>query len=164
MWDDYHVFLIATLVFTRLLLDEIYHLIELPFEWFIDDAMFVCLLDELILGFCYSDLTLETGGFELALTITLVLQANRLTKCASHPTCWNGHVTLLVGVDQSKLPSCKVWWSYPLCYWGYNDFSLSHGLARPRDQKVMWFYGWETLMVVTTRAKFGGRRHVVVVN
>ena len=48
MWDDYHVFLITTLVFTRLLLDEIYHLIELPFEWLIDDAMFVCLLDELI--------------------------------------------------------------------------------------------------------------------
>ena len=44
MWDDYHVFLIATLVFTRLLLDEIYHLIELPFEWLTDDAMFVCLL------------------------------------------------------------------------------------------------------------------------
>ena len=70
------------LVFTRLLLDEIYHLIELLFEWLIDDAMFVCLLDELILGFCYSNLALETGEFELALTITLVLQANRLTKCA----------------------------------------------------------------------------------
>ena len=41
MWDDYHIFLIAPLVFTRLLLDEIYHLIELPFEWLIDDAMFV---------------------------------------------------------------------------------------------------------------------------
>ena len=80
IWDDYHVFLIATLVFARLLLDEIYHLIELPFEWLIDDAMFVCLLDELILGFCYSDLTLETGGFELASTITLVLQANRGDK------------------------------------------------------------------------------------
>ena len=26
--------------------------------------------------------TIETGGLELALTITLVLQANRLTKCA----------------------------------------------------------------------------------
>ena len=47
--------------------------------------MFVCLLDELILGFCYSDLTLETGGFALASTIILVLQANRLIKCASHP-------------------------------------------------------------------------------
>ena len=28
----------------------------------------------------------ETGGIELASTITLVLQANRLTKCASHPS------------------------------------------------------------------------------
>ena len=55
MWNDYHVLLIATLVFTRLLLDEIYHLIELPFDWLIDDAMFVCVLDELILGFCYCD-------------------------------------------------------------------------------------------------------------
>ena len=45
--------------------------------------LFVCLLDELILVFCYSDLTLETGGFELASTITIVLQVNRLTKCAS---------------------------------------------------------------------------------
>ena len=90
-WDDYHVFLIATLVFTRLLLDEIYHLIELPFEWLIDDATFVCLPDELALGFCYSDLTLETGWFDLASTITLILQANRLTKRASHPK-----VTLVV--------------------------------------------------------------------
>ena len=84
MWDDYHVFLIATLVFIRLLLHEIYHLIELPLEWLIDDAMFVCLLDELILGFCYSDLTLETGGFKLESTLTIVLQANRLTKCVSN--------------------------------------------------------------------------------
>ena len=79
MWDDYYVFLIATLVFTRLLHGEIYHLMELPFKWLIDDAMFVCLLDELILGFGYSDLTLEIGGFELASSITLVLQVNRLT-------------------------------------------------------------------------------------
>ena len=35
-----------------------YHLIA----WLIDDAMLVFLLDELILGFCYSDLTWETGG------------------------------------------------------------------------------------------------------
>ena len=70
-------------MFTRLLLDEIYHIIKLPFLT-VDD-MFVYLLDELILGFCYSNLTLETGGFELALTITLVLQANQLTKCASEP-------------------------------------------------------------------------------
>ena len=43
MWGDYHVLLIATLVFTTLLLDEIYHLIELRFDWLIDDAMFVWL-------------------------------------------------------------------------------------------------------------------------
>ena len=30
-------------------------------------------------------MTRETGGFELASTITLVLKANRLTECASHP-------------------------------------------------------------------------------
>lgn len=46
--------------------------------------MFACLLDELLLGFCYSDLTLETGGLELTLTTTLALQASRLTECASH--------------------------------------------------------------------------------
>ena len=42
-WDDYHVFLIATLVFTRLLLDEIYHLIELRSNWLIDWWCNVCL-------------------------------------------------------------------------------------------------------------------------
>ena len=41
-WDEYHVFLIATLVFTRLLLDEIYHLIELPI-WVIDWWCNICL-------------------------------------------------------------------------------------------------------------------------
>ena len=52
--------------------------------WVIDWWCNVCLLDELILGFCYSDLTLEVGELELASTINLVLQANRLTKCVSH--------------------------------------------------------------------------------
>ena len=32
MLDDYHLFLIAPFVFTRLLHDEIYDLIELPFD------------------------------------------------------------------------------------------------------------------------------------
>ena len=32
MWDDYDLFLFATLVFTRLLLDKFYHLIELLFN------------------------------------------------------------------------------------------------------------------------------------
>ena len=70
MWDDYHIFLIAQLVFTRLLLDEIYHLIELPFDW----LMMWCQssLDYLVilnLSFYYSNLRRETGGLELASTI-----------------------------------------------------------------------------------------------
>ena len=32
-WGGYHIFFIAMLVLTRLLLDEIYHLIELLFDW-----------------------------------------------------------------------------------------------------------------------------------
>ena len=52
----------------------------------IDDVTlaFVCLRDDLILAFLFSNLRRETGGFELALasTIAFVLLANRLTKCA----------------------------------------------------------------------------------
>ena len=33
MWENYHIFLIPPLVFTRLLLDEICRLIELAFDW-----------------------------------------------------------------------------------------------------------------------------------
>ena len=55
-----------------------YHLI-----WLIDDAMFVCLFDDLILGFCYSNSTRENAGSEFASTIIFILQAIRLTKCAS---------------------------------------------------------------------------------
>ena len=53
--------------------------------WLIDDVMLVsvCLLEDLILGFCYSNLRRENGRLELASTITLVFQANRLTECAS---------------------------------------------------------------------------------
>ena len=60
MWDDYHIFLIATLVFTRLLLDEIFPPYRITI-WLINDVKFVlvCLLDDLILGFCYSNL--DTG-------------------------------------------------------------------------------------------------------
>ena len=57
-----------------------YHLTD----WWCNVNFFVCLLDDLIQGFSYSNLTLETGGFELASTITLALKANRLIKCAGH--------------------------------------------------------------------------------
>ena len=55
--------------------------------YLIDHVMhiFVCLLDDLILGFCYSNLTRETGRLELAPPITLVLQTNRLTNCPTQP-------------------------------------------------------------------------------
>ena len=82
MWDDYHVFLITTLVFTRLVLDDIYLLLELPFDWLMMQCLFVSLMMSFWVS-CYSKPTRETGGFELASTITLVVQANRLTKCAS---------------------------------------------------------------------------------
>ena len=45
----------------------------------------VGLLDDLNLGFCYRNLRRKTGGIELASTITLVLESNRLTMCVSHP-------------------------------------------------------------------------------
>ena len=79
-WDDYHIFLIAPLVFTRLLK------ISIITMWLIDDVklIFVYLLFDLIQGFCYSYLKLETSGLELASTIILALKANQLTKCASH--------------------------------------------------------------------------------
>ena len=38
-----------------------------------------------ILGFYYSNVIRETSGFELVSTISISLQANRLTKRASHP-------------------------------------------------------------------------------
>ena len=47
-----------------------------------DFCLFACWI---YFRFCYSYMTWETGGLELASTIILVLQANRLTKCASHP-------------------------------------------------------------------------------
>ena len=50
MWDDYYIFLIELLVFTRLLLNEIYHLIELSFDY-VTLSFFVCIRDDLILAF-----------------------------------------------------------------------------------------------------------------
>ena len=51
--------------------------------WLIDEfCLFACWIE---FRFCYSYMTWETGGLELASTIILVLQANRLAKCASLP-------------------------------------------------------------------------------
>ena len=97
-----HIFLITRLAFSRLLLDEIYHLIELTIlsiDWWCN----VCLLDNLILDFCYSNLKQESSGFELASIITVVLQANQLTKCAGHPIyliCASKVITSRLGAGQ----------------------------------------------------------------
>ena len=80
MWGDSHVFLIATLVFTRLLLYEIYHLIELTFDWLIDDAMFVSLLDENI-GFCYSDFDIDILTKYKQIMMWLVLCMSSISFC-----------------------------------------------------------------------------------
>ena len=44
----------------------------------------------MILDFSYSFLRRETGGFELAVTITPVLEVDQLTKCVSHPKALHG--------------------------------------------------------------------------
>lgn len=56
-------------------------------ELTVDDEMLIslCLLDYVIPDFCNSNVTQESDRFELALTITHVLQANQLTKYASYP-------------------------------------------------------------------------------
>ena len=57
--------------------------------------IFVCLTDDLIPGFSYSNFIRETDGLELPLTITLILQANRVTKCVV--TCSLYKFSLLFG-------------------------------------------------------------------
>ena len=57
MEDDYQVFLIASLVTTRQLLDENYYLFKLPFDWLMMWwNVNLCLLDYLILDFVVANL------------------------------------------------------------------------------------------------------------
>lgn len=84
MWDDYYLFLICMTSNDQTQQD-------LPtwgiIIWLIDDKMLISvwMLDNVVLGFRYSNLTQESDGFEPVSTTLLILQANRLTKCASHP-------------------------------------------------------------------------------
>ena len=85
MWDDYHIFLIATLVFTRLPLDGILPPSRITI-WLIDDVIliFVCLHVELILGFVtaiWHEKPVDSNSHQLS--IILVLQVNWLTNCAT---------------------------------------------------------------------------------
>ena len=74
------------------------------FIWLIDDLILslVCLLIELILDLCCINLIRETGELELASTITLILQANQLIKCASHPKIdliWHPRIDVFITFD-----------------------------------------------------------------
>ena len=74
--------------------------------WVIDWWCNVCFFNWwIVTKFLLSDLTLETGGFKLTSTITLVLQANRLTKCASH-TPKNCHPFKNCLTKYIPMPSC----------------------------------------------------------
>ena len=82
--NDYHIFLISPLVFT-----DCYSMRFITLSSYISlindvKLIFVYLFDDLILGFCYSNLTRESGEFKFTSTITLVLLVNVLTKCAIH--------------------------------------------------------------------------------
>ena len=69
-----HIFNRYSMRFTTLLN---YYLID----WYDTDfCLFACWFD---FRFCYSYFTWEISGLELASTIILILQANRLSKCAS---------------------------------------------------------------------------------
>ena len=80
--DDYHVFLFPSLVTTRLVLAEIYHLIKWQFS-LIDDGMLTSMsfIDD------FSSFSLQQfdignlGIWTLASTFTLVWQEIRLAKC-----------------------------------------------------------------------------------
>ena len=55
----------------------------------------------------------ETGGLELASTITFVLQANRLTNCASHPKLFLTNSQVLWTIFRSLFEDTKVTTKFP---------------------------------------------------
>ena len=129
MWDGSHVFLIATLAFTRLLLDEIYHLSELPFDWLIHDAMFVWLLDDLIRGFFTAIWHGKTP---------LQYKAIRQTKCASHPkpsmlacpriwvSIWSYFIQLSKTLEMFASTWNLEWWKFSINQFVRICFELIH--------------------------------------
>ena len=74
MWDKDHIFLIAPLAFSRLLLDEIYHLIELLFDWLIDCWLIDWLID------WWSNVCLFTWWFDSRLLPQQSNTGNRWTQ------------------------------------------------------------------------------------
>ena len=81
IWDDYHVFLIASHVITRLLLDEIYHHWELTIDLLLIKYWLILMIFSA--RSCYSGQV--SDEFEFALTIIIVLKAILLIQYASQP-------------------------------------------------------------------------------
>ena len=74
MQDDYHVFLFASIVITRLLINKTYYLWELLFDWLVKMMKYWFLFAGWLNSrFCFSSLILEIGRLELTLTITQLL-------------------------------------------------------------------------------------------
>ena len=57
-----------------------------------------------------------------------------------------------------KWPSCQVWWPLALQRRRYFVFNMSHDLMWPRGQRIMWHYGWVSLITSLHPAKFGGHK------
>ena len=65
--------------------NEIYHLIELPFDWLIDNAMFVGLLDELFAGFLLQQFNMENQWFWTHIDDHPCITSERTNQSASYP-------------------------------------------------------------------------------
>ena len=85
-----------------------------------------CLFAWIDFRFCYSHMTSETGGLELASTIILVLQANRLTKCASHPELVNVNVYIKIKAFKNIIMQI------------FSFFKLSKVFWSPRESWPQW--------------------------
>ena len=80
--------LMALFVITRLLLDVIYHLIELSFAWLMMKCEFpFCFLNDFLLDFSLQQFDKENRW--IALTVTLTVKENRPTKYVYIIITWN---------------------------------------------------------------------------
>ena len=95
-----------------------------------DFCLFVCWID---IRFCYSYMTWETGGLELASTIILVLQASRLTRCASHPV---SNFALTCGHERNI---CYLWQALVLMW---NSALLPNWSPTMLSVKSFGYYSW----------------------
>ena len=69
-----------------------------------------------------------------------------------------GHMTLLVSFHYYKSPSCQVCWPQALRKRRNFIFCLWRDLTWLRSQRVMWHYGWLSLLISDYPAMFGDHR------